>query len=519
MSKSEKVKIIFVILVTLISIIYFLPNLGEILPKQVLKILPAKKMNLGLDLQGGIHTILQVDINTKGKDLNWQKDAMQRALEIIRNRVDQFGVAEAFIQQQGKDKIIVQLPGIKDSARAQELIGRMAKLEFKLVAEDVKKKEVISQIDNFLEQKNKEIKFPFTSLLSPLAKYEEIQVIREKDLPEIKRYIQEAYDYKIISNEYDLLLGKPEEEEIKLGKIERLEKIVRLYLVNKAVSISGDDLEMASWDLNANSSDLESYNKPEVLLRLNKKGNKKFAQVTGENIGKCLAIILDDKVYSAPYIKDKIEGGNARISGNFTEQEANDLAIVLRAGALPAPVKIVENRSVGPSLGKDSIRSGILATCCGTFLVAIFMIFYYKLSGLIAIFVLLLNVLITISILSVLGATLTLPGIAGLALTVGMAIDANVLIFERIRDELKSGLSVYPSIQKGFSRAFSAIFDSNLTTLIAAFVLYEFGTGPIKGFAVTLSIGLITSMFTAVVLARIIMNVVNKKTEVANFSI
>jgi protein-export membrane protein SecD len=512
MNRGEKIKIALVIVVLFLSLIYALPNLGKGLPAFLRRILPDKKLNLGLDLQGGIHTVLQVDINVRGDDPEWQRDAMQRALEIIRNRVDQFGIAEPSIQQQGKDKIIVQLPGIKDPARARELIGRMAKLEFKLVAEEDEEKKVIKKIEG-LTLAEEEQKLPkFSELLYPLSKFEKVKVIREKDLPLVRKYLKKAREEKLIPPRFDLLLGKIEEKEIKMGPIKRLERVSSLYLVHKEASITGDDLEMARWEIGSNPEDFESYNKPIVLLFLNRRGAKKFARLTKEYKGKkSLAIVLDDKVYSAPFIRDEIKDGNARITGGFTQEEANDLAIVLRAGALPAPVKIIENRSVGPSLGQDSIRKGLLALIWGTILVIAFMIFYYQLPGVVAIFVLFLNLMIMVAILTGLGATLTLPGIAGIVLTVGMAVDANVLIFERIREERRHGRPLRASIQTGFSRAFKTILDANLTTLIAAFILFEFGTGPVKGFAVTLSIGLLSTMFTAILITRMILDFLSKR--------
>ncbi len=396
------------------------------------------RINLGLDLQGGMHVVLRVD--TSKLPLETRKDAIDRAMEIIRNRIDQFGVGEMSIQRQGKDNIIVQLPGITDRDRALEIIGRTAHLEFRLVSdnmEDLKK-----AIDN-----------------KPIDGYE-----------------------------------------LKYSEGERAGR--EPLLVAKDASLTGDLLVNAKTEFSS-----RGFGEPYVSLTLNSKGAQLFANVTATNVGKRLAIVLDGKVVSAPVIREAIPSGQAQISGNFSVEQANDLSVILRAGALPAPVIVEEERTVGPLLGADSIKSGLKAALIGTLLVIGFMILYYRLAGLVAVFAVILNMLLILACMSLFKGTLTLPGIAGLILTLGMSVDANVLIYERIREEMSLGKSLRASIAAGYHRALSAIVDSNLTTIIAAALIFKFGTGPIKGFAVTLTIGLIANLFTAVTCTRIIFDV------------
>ena len=390
-----------------------------------------ERIALGLDLQGGMHLILKVE--TDKVPLEARADAPERALEVIRNRIDQFGVKEPSIHRQGPNEIVVQLPGVSDRDRALEIIGRTAHLEFKLVSDD-------------------------PALLKQA----------------IEGGVPVGYELK----------EAPEGE--------------RLLMREEAV-LTGAALTTAQVQFNQSR-----FNAPSVGLRFNAEGARVFGKVTGENVGRRLAIVLDGKVQSAPRIQEAIPGGEAVITGRFTPQEAGDLALVLRVGALPAPVKVEEERTVGPLLGNDSIRAGIKATGIGLSLVFLFMAGYYLLSGVIACVALGINFLIILGGLGMLHATLTLPGIAGIVLTLGMAVDANVLIYERMREELKLGRSIRQVIANGYGRAFSAILDSNLTTVIAAFLLFQFGTGPIRGFAVTTVIGLLASMFTAIVVTRVI---------------
>ncbi|MDD5722205.1 MAG: protein translocase subunit SecD [Syntrophales bacterium] len=369
-----------------------------------------------------------------------EKFALEQSLETIRNRVDEFGVSEPEIIPQGKDRILIQLPGIKDPQRAISLIGKTALLEFKMLDEE-------HSLDEALGGK-----------------------VPDGDII--------AYGYKV---------------ESETGRRTKIP-----YLLRNKTLLTGESLE----DANVTISD--RFGEPYVSLKFDSQGAKDFERITAQNVRKRLAIVLDGMVHSAPVIQERISGGNAQITGSFTMDEAHDLAIVLRAGALPAPVRILEQRTVGPSLGQDSIDRGRLSIIVGTILVILFMVVYYNLSGVVADIALFLNIILIMGALAAFRATLTLPGIAGIVLTIGMAVDANVLIFERIREELRLGKSPRASIAGGYSKALLTIVDANVTTLIAALVLFQFGTGPVKGFAVTLSIGIVSSMFTAIFVTRIL---------------
>ncbi|MFH1540325.1 MAG: protein translocase subunit SecD [Elusimicrobiota bacterium] len=412
----------------------------------------SKILNLGLDLQGGIHLVMEIDADKLEKSTNIQ-DALDRAVEIIRNRIDQFGVSEPFIAKQGEKWIVVQLPGIKDPQAAIDLIGKTALMEFRLV-EDTNAIEKVAE-------KARELGIQLIDI------YDENHLIK-------KEFVD------LIPKGYEVLPGKEE----------------GYFLVTTTAQVTGAYLTDAKMKIGG------EYNMPYVGIDFNRDGAKLFAAVTEANIEKRLAIVLDGVVQSAPVIRSRIPDGHAIIEGGFTADEASGLAIVLRAGALPAPVKIIENRTIGPSLGRDSVNAGVIACVVGLILVVGFMFFYYKLSGLITNLALILNILILFGLMSFFHATLTLPGIAGIILTIGMAVDANVLIFERIREELKNGKTVRVAVDLGYEKAFSAIIDSNLTTLIAAAFLFQFGTGPVKGFAITLTLGIITSMYTAIVVTH-----------------
>ncbi len=389
-------------------------------------------------MQDGVETV-EIGLTDRWV-LEIKKQATEQALETIRNRIDQFGVAEPDIRIQGERRILVQLPGIKETRRAKELIGKTALLEFKLLDEA-----------------------------------HDLGAALDGNVPPGSEILYQAAEAS-----------------------DRVEVRNQAYLVRKQTLLTGAYLKDARVQIDT------SFNEPYVTIDFDRKGAQIFERITGENVKKRLAIVLDNKVYSAPVIQERIPGGMARITGRFSMQEAHDLAIVLRAGSLPAPVKIVEERTVGPSLGHDSIRKGIYSTIIGGILVLVFVAFYYKLSGLIADLALILNLPLITAGLAAFGATLTLPGIAGIILTIGMAVDANVLVYERIKEELRRGKTPAASIEAGFERATITILDSNVTTLIAALVLFQFGTGPIRGFAVTLSLGLFVSMFTALVLCRMI---------------
>jgi preprotein translocase subunit SecD len=395
----------------------------------------------------GIQTIM-LDIPDSDRD-QIEKLAVDQALETIRNRIDQFGVSEPDIRRQGEKRILIQLPGIKDTQRAKDLIGKTALLEFKLVDDT-------QSLDGALK--------------GNVPPGREILYKIDED-PQTQRTSKTPFLLK----KRTLLTGA--------------------YLTDARVAIDSQ------------------FNEPYVSINFDKKGARIFERITGDNVNKRLAIVLDNHVYSAPVIQEKIAGGQARITGRFTTEEARDLAIILRAGALPAPVNILEERTVGPSLGADSIRKGLLSMIIGGLLVIIFMVIYYKTAGLIADVALFLNILLIGAGLAGLQATLTLPGIAGIILTIGMAVDANVIIFERIREEVALGRTPRAAIDAGYNRATLTVLDANVTTLIAAIVLFQFGTGPVKGFAVTLSLGVIASLFTALILSRLIFNyiLVNRK--------
>ena len=389
----------------------------------------SQRISLGLDLQGGTHLILKIDTSKVPPEAR-DKDVTGVAVEIIRNRIDQFGVREPLIQRQGVDHILVQLPGITDRERALNLIGRTALLEFKLASDS-------------------------------------------------QRLLQQAIDGKVPPG---FTLAQDEQGS-------------PLLLDNEG-ALTGAILADA-W------VEPGELGLPEVSFRMNTEGAKKFGRLTGANINRRLAIVLDGKVQSAPVIQSRITDAG-RITGRFTREQAHDLAIVLRAGALPAPISVEEERTVGPTLGRDSIHAGLTATIVGAALVVLFMVGYYWLAGLVAVVALALNLLLILGGLGYLHATLTLPGIAGMILTLGMAVDANVLIYERIREELKAGRPLSSAVAAGYEKAFSAILDSNMTTVMAAVFLYWFGTGSIRGFATTLTIGLVASMFTAIFVTRVI---------------
>jgi protein-export membrane protein SecD len=406
-----------------------------------------KILNLGLDLRGGVHLVLELDADKlqKGIDIN---DAIDRAIEIIRNRIDQFGVSEPLITKQGDRWIVVQLPGIKDPERAKDLIGKTALLEFRIVNDSPAMNEVIEK----LREKN--------------AKPEDLD-----KYPEIAKLLPAGYQiFPGKEDRYYLLKSTPE--------------LTGAYLVNAKVQLGGE------------------FGYPHVAIEFNSDGARLFSQVTGANVEKNLAIVLDGVVQSAPVIRSRIPDGKAVIEGNFTMDDAKLLATVLRAGALPAPVRVIEERTVGPTLGEDSIRSSIIAGVTGVMAVVIFMLVYYRFEGFIADGALFLKLILLLGVMAYFHFTLTLPGIAGIILTLGMAVDANVLILERVREELKAGKTPRLAIDAGYKKAFVTIFDSNLTTLIAAMFMFQFGSGPVKGFAVTLSIGIVMTLFTAVFVTK-----------------
>ncbi len=540
MKKKVLWRLVLISLTVVLAIIFFLPNtlLFQYMPEWWKKTMPHKGIVLGLDLQGGLHLVFEVegekaveitteryasgirellakkqikaDVNVSGLNITItpsnseirkivddkypilslvkadnslqyrisdkearriRDNAADQALETIRNRIDQFGVAEPTIHRQGENEIVVQLPGVKDPKRAIELIGKTAQLEFKLVDDEASLA---------------------AELPVAVSSGEEEVFLRE-------------FSEKIPEGD-EILFEKRVNRET--GEVQKIP-----LLLKKQAVLTGDLLSDANVNIDSR------FNEPYVSLTFNAAGAKIFEEITGANVGKRLAIVLDNTVYSAPVIREKISGGNAQITGNFTLEEAKDLSIVLRAGALPAPLKMLQNVTVGPSLGRDSIEAGKIAGIIGTIAVVAFMIFYYRLSGVIADFALILNVILLLGAMASLNATLTMPGIAGIILAVGMAVDSNVLMFERIREELRAGKTPAAAIDSGYSKAFWTIFDSHVTTLITAAVLFQFGTGPIKGFAVTLSLGVAINLFTALVGTKTIFDILTSKLKIRNLSI
>lgn len=531
MLKSLKFRAILVLIFLVIFAVFLVPNFVD-LKGASKRYLPSDKIRLGLDLKGGMHLLLAMDTtkmmeNMTDRKFNGLKDGMIRdgvrflnlerkgvlisvsikaeqkeklynllgkeypdlkvaasrtegdvlsvdltmvekeaaqlkenavhqALETIRNRIDQFGVSEPVIAQQGQDQILVQLPGVKDPERALELIGRTAQLEFKLVDED------------------------------NAAKFSATNVVPEGD---------------------EVLPMKTRNRETGVTSTSQI-------LVKKQSLLTGDLLTDARVKIGG-----EVGGEPYVAIEFSSEGARLFDQITGANVGKRLAIVLDNTVYSAPVIRERISGGKASITGSFSMDEASDLAIVLRAGALPAPVKVIQNITIGPALGQDSIRRGVYAAILGAMLIIIFMVFYYKASGIVADIALFVNMIYLLGAFAALKATMTLPGIAGIILTMGIGVDTNVLIFERIREELRLGKTVRAAIDGGYSKAWVTIFDAHITTLITTFILFMFGTGPIKGFAVTLSIGIVINLFTAVFGSKVIFDWILQKYKPRSLSI
>ena len=484
-------------------------------------------------------------------------DAINRVLEILQNRVDQFGVSEPTIQKQGKHRIVVELAGIQDSDRARSLLQSTALLEFYLVKNISVTNEMIAQLDNLLkgdkdltkvklpnkpEEKKSDdeatsvselfgesetintstadnneddsqlsLNAPFSSLLTALPGDIGLE---DKNLYRFKKLLSLPEVATRLKNSNGQFLLSQNNQEMTDNSIE---KIYKLYYVEDKPELTGGIVDEARADLGSLGSG--SAGQAVVSLSMNSDGSRTWSRVTGANIGERIAIVLDKKVHMAPSIREKIPSGRTQIEGFANISEAKDLAIILRAGALPAPVNIIEERIVGPSLGADSIKQGTQAVTLGLILVLIFILIYYKFSGLIASFALIWNILIVLAVLASLQATLTLPGIAGLILTVGMSIDANVIIFERIREELRRGKTPKTAIDSGYSRAITTIVDANVTTLIASLVLYQFGTGPIKGFATVLFWGILISMFTAVFITRTIFNTYVSRKSITSLSI
>ena len=474
-----------------------------------------RSLNLGLDLQGGIHLVLEV--KTEGMEQQEAQDAVAQAQEVIRNRVDQFGVAEPTIQRQGDNRIIIELPGVQDVQRAKDLVGQTALLEFQLLEPSEDRTRLIQRIDQVLapeeEEEEEDLLLSSTAESAPLSSMlnfaGEDLTVSGRDLQRVKNLLNTPEAQELIPADVEFIFSsKPAGAE---GN-----EFYFLYLVGKKPEMTGHMIQDAFVSI---GQVVEYLGQPIVNFSTTDEGVRLFSRITGSHIGERMAIVLDESVYSAPVIQSKISEGRGIITGSGTQEEAKDLAIVLRAGALPAEVEIIEDRTVGPSLGRDSIEQGKTAAIYSMVLIAIFMILYYRATGLIADFALLLNMLFIMAVLAGFHATLTLPGIAGIILTIGMAVDANVLIFERIREELRSGKTIRAAINSGYGHALSAIIDANVTTFLVGIVLYQFGTGPIRGFALTLCIGIISSLFTAFFVTRTIFDLITRKSEQSTLSI
>ena len=521
----------------------------------------AKSINFGLDLAGGTAITLEIDkSNVKGDDI---KDIQEQSLEIIRNRVDQYGLSEPQISPSGDDRIVVELAGVDDST-AKALVGSTAKLEFKILAEAEKFTQVVGLIDQYLTRQTTDIvadsaatdstakdstvaKADFAKdtlpkeatktlsddeLLGKAPAAEVAATDSAKDSAAVKA--QPASEVGVALSAYYLSFGNggfiAEENVEKVKKLlatDGVQKLIprdvvfafgsglepvqrdskikakRLYLLKRRAEMAGDDVVDAR---PYRVSDGVSAGEVAVSLKFGGIGPKKFSAVTAANIGKQMAIVLDNQVISAPVIRDRIPNGEAQITGLDDMAEANRLSVVLRAGALKAPMKIIESRSVGATLGEENIVQGFGSGAIGLILCLVFMVAYYRLGGLIASFGMVINTLVTAAVMSVFNATLTLPGIAGFILVVGMSLDANVIIYERIREELKNGLTARAAVAKGYERAFGAILDSNLTTVLTGLILYKIGTGSVKGFGLTLTIGILTSLFCAITVTRSILD-------------
>ncbi len=577
MNKNLRFKVILVFIVLIASLWALYPTFRVVTMKpaerDAMEIedpedydrLISKAIKPGLDLKGGMYLVLEVDDSQLADDE--KADVVDRALQVIRNRVDQFGVAEPDIKREGEKRIIVQLPGLQDAERAKRLIGQTAMLEWRLVMQQVEVANLLGAIDRALKSElgdslveveaepvdagmgalefpdsaaaadsmvpppppsfvsdslmlaqmpdaplgslplqtiNKDR--PFTSLL--LDFYRDWLVVYEDNIPRVRNLLAQAEVQKVIPDNagfmwFDEWITLPEGGRAKY-----------LFLRSKDDMVTGANLKTA-----VPQPDPQSPSRLIVSFEFNRKGGRELARFTGRNVGRFTAIVLDGKIKSYPVIRSKIPDGRGYIEGSFTDVEARDLSVILRAGALPADLILREERTVGPSLGSDSIRQGVRAALLGLATVILFMMIYYKVSGGIASMALVFNLLILFGALAYLGAALTLPGIAGVILTIGMAIDANVLIFERIREEIRKAKTIRSAIDAGYERAFTTIVDANLTTLITAVVLWQFGTGPIKGFATTLSIGIIASMFTALVFSRLIFNLWTRSGRVQKLSI
>ncbi len=475
-----------------------------------------KAIRLGLDLQGGMYLLLEVDTSKLGPAE--AKNAVEQARQIINNRIDQFGVAEPSIQRQGENRILIQLPGLLDQERAKALIGQTALLEFKLVKTEEESKALYERIDAYFARKLRggalpdsaapdSVQHPLTSKL--LASSHSEAVVLSENVPIVDAMIRQLKADSTFTTDAQLAWDSHETDVS--GRTAR-----GLYVVGKEALMKGSEVASAQMRLDL---DATRPGAPGVSFNLTSRGGALFGDLTGANVGRRLAIVLDGKIQSAPNIQEKIPRGQGSITGNFTEEEAQNLSIVLRSGALPAPVNVIEERTIGPSLGQDSIDKGIRSGAVGALLVVLFMIVYYRVSGVVAVVALILNIMGLLACMAGFHSTLTLPGIAGIVLTIGMAVDTNVLIFERIREELRNKRTVLAAIETGYARAYRTIIDAHVTVLLSSFALMWFGTGPVRGFAITLSIGLIINLITAVGISKMIFDAWSVRRKLSSISI
>ena len=493
---------------------------SRISEENVVTLLVKKLQDQNIRLSRYFGTIREDDAEIISKLEEQEEDAVSRAIEIISNRVNQYGVSEPSIEKQGSRRIVIQLPGISNEDEAKRLLQGRAVLEFRLVRDADFTVPILNRIDEVLASSNPQSKeiakkdssdaelsteefaklHPFFSvaIINPQSPYADA-FVKDKDRDLVMAYLQRPEVKNVIPDNVEFMFSaKPQTTQDK-------QDIYRLYLVNKTPELTGGVIEDAQANIDPQTSE------PIVTMSMNAEGARDWARITGSNVGKRIAVVLDGYIYQAPTIQEKIPSGSTRISGMENMEESKLMEIVLKAGSLPASVDIIEERTVGPSLGQDSINQGVNSLLFGFFLVALFMIIYYKLSGTVADLALFFTVVIIMGVLAGFQATLTLPGIAGIILTIGMAVDANVLIYERIREELVTGKTTKAAIESGFAHSYSAIFDSNITTFFTGVILYQFGSGPVQGFALTLMIGIVCSLFSALVLTRLIFDVLTAK--------
>ncbi len=595
--KKNRTKIIIIIISVLLSLYFLLPTYKDYQYNKTLNTLTGadsisyfesnesdirkarlERMKLGLDLQGGMRVVLEVDVVRLLDDLAQNKDeqfeslmqqvreevartdeaaldifasvfgdvgvrlsryygsirdsddqiirnlrsnadgAIDRAIQIVRNRVDQYGVSEPSIQKMGARRIIVELPGVTNEDEVRRLLRGTARLEFRLLREPEIVFNVIGRIDDLLSREadpeadrdtadapidltEAELRerHPFLYYVRPEQQGSGVSYVSEDHRERVNRILQREDVRALFPSNFNFAWSA-RHQFIAEGK-----QYYALYGTYSDPELTGSVVTDAQATIDPN------FNQPIVTMTMNSEGSREWARITGANIGKQVAIVLDDAVFSAPVVRNRITGGRSQIEGLESTDEARLLEIILKAGALPAPVAIIEQRTVGPSLGEDSIRRGLSSTAFAFGLTVLFMIFYYRTAGSIADVALLFNVVFILGVLAGFQATLTLPGIAGIILTIGMAVDANVLIFERIREEEATGKTLRASIDAGYSKAFSAIIDANITTFLVGIILYQFGTGPVQGFALTLMIGIVASLFSAIVITRVIFDILTER--------